>query len=189
MLVNDAQQEMRTVYRGGFVGQAVSGVLWLISAAFGTWGSVNLGVISLFALCFFIFPLTQLALKLAGQPASLRSGNPLQSLAKQIAFIVPLCLPVIYAATQYNINWYYPAFMVVVGAHYLPFVFLYGMWQYAVLAALLIGGGCGIAVLFPTLFTPGGWFTGIVLILFAIAIRILSPQDTASVKRDVRAAA
>ncbi len=187
MLVNDAQHEMRTVYRGGFVGQAVSGVLWLISAALGTWGSVNLGVISLFVLCFFIFPLTQLALKLAGQPATLRSGNPLQSLAKQIAFIVPICLPVIYGAAKYNINWYYPAFMVIVGAHYLPFVFLYGMWQYALLGALLVGGGVGMAVLFPAMFTPGGWFSGIVLILFAIAIRLLSPQDTAILKSESRA--
>jgi hypothetical protein len=31
--------------------------------------------------------------------------------------------------------------MIVLGAHYLPFVFLYGLWQFWVLGALLVGGG------------------------------------------------
>ena len=168
MLVNEAQRDMRAVFVGGSIGQAVSGGLWLISAALGTWVSVNLGLISLFFAGMLIFPLTQLALKLSGRPASLQSGNPLESLARQVAFIVPLCLPVIYGATMYNVNWYYPAFMVVVGAHYLPFIFLYGMWQYAVLAAALIGGGVAVAYLLPGTFSAGGWITGIALILFAV---------------------
>ena len=176
MTVFEAQREMRNVYWGGTVGQAVSGMLWLISAALGTWVSVELGILSLFVGGFFIFPLTQLGLKLAGLPATLSSGNPLQSLAKQVAFIVPLCLPVIWGATLYNTNWYYPAFMVIVGAHYLPFVFLYGMWQYAVLAALLIGGGVAFGYWLPQVFPVPGWFTGIVLVLFALAVwKISSP--------------
>src|SRR5450631_405692 len=38
------------------------------------------------------------------------------------------------------------AFMVVVGAHCLPFRHLYGMWQFGVLPDLLIGGGIVIGV-------------------------------------------
>lgn len=170
MTVLEAQREMRDVYWGGSVGQAVSGLLWLISTALGTWVSVELGILSLFLGGFFIFPLTQLGLRLAGLPASLSSGNPLQSLTRQVAFIVPFCLPVIWGATLYNTNWYYPAFMIVVGAHYLPFVFLYGMRQYALLAALLIGGGVAFGYLCPQVFAAGGWFTGIVLVLFALGL-------------------
>ena len=170
MLVDDAQREMRTVYKGGYIGQAVSGAVWLVSAALGAWVDTRYGLISLFVGGFFIFPLTQLALKLAGLPASLSSGNPLQSLAKQVAFIVPLCLPVIAAATLYNVNWFYPAFAVVVGAHYLPFVFLYGIWQYAVLAAVLIASGVGIAMYLPETFTLGGWFTGAILVAYALVM-------------------
>src|SRR5512133_1913231 len=170
MLIEDAQREMRAVYQGGWIGQAVSGVLWLLSAALGTWGSARLGVISLFLGGMFIFPLTQLALKLAGKPASLRSGNPLQQLAQQVAFIVPICLPVIAGAALYNINWYYPAFMIVVGAHYLPFIFLYGMWQFGVLAGVLIVGGILIGWLLPGQFVLGGWLTGVALVAFAVLV-------------------
>ena len=53
----------------------------------------------------------------------------------------PSNLPLIFAATAYRQNWFYPAFMVALGSHYLPFIFLYGMWQFGVLAALLIGSG------------------------------------------------
>jgi hypothetical protein len=75
------------------------------------------------------------------------------------------------------VNWFYPAFMVVVGAHYLPFVFLYGMWQYAALSAALISGGVVIAMILPEMFTPGGWITGIVLVLFAIIIWRLARSE------------
>ena len=65
----------------------------------------------------------------------------MNALGMQVAFIVPFSLPVIGAATLHNQNWFYPACMVVVGAHYMPFIFSYGMWQFGILAAALIGGG------------------------------------------------
>ena len=37
MDVQDAQREVRSVYVGGFWGQLVSPVIWLVSAALGTW--------------------------------------------------------------------------------------------------------------------------------------------------------
>ncbi|PKO13746.1 MAG: hypothetical protein CVU39_17115 [Chloroflexi bacterium HGW-Chloroflexi-10] len=180
MLVKDAQKEMRMIYKGGFVGQLVSGILWLISAALGTFVSQRLGIASLIVGGMFIFPLTQLGLKLAGQPATLSSGNPLQSLAKQVAFIVPICIPVIAGAALYNVNWYYPAFMIIVGAHYLPFMFMYGIWQYVILAGLLILGGFGLGYFLPISFSLGGWFTGIVLVGFAVALRMIFSKETKS---------
>ena len=144
MEVTEAQREIRSVYVHGAVGQAVSGVIWLLSASLGTYLSVQAGVISLFVGGVFIFPLTRRVLRLSSRSATLSSENPLGGLAMQVAFIVPLLIPVIGAAALYNIDWYYPAFMVVVGVHYLPFVFLYGMKAYAVLAAVLIGGGMTI---------------------------------------------
>jgi hypothetical protein len=170
MEIRDAQQEVRTVFVGGAVGQAVSGLIWLVSTILGVWISVRYGILALAVGGAFIFPLTQLALKGLGRKASLSHDNPFNQLAMQIAFIVPFCLPLIGAAALYNVNWFYPAFMVVVGAHYLPFIFLYGMWQYALLAAALIGGGVAIGMTFPDSFSMGGWFTGLVLLLFALVI-------------------
>jgi hypothetical protein len=37
MDIQDAQREVRFVYIGGFWGQLVSSVIWLVSAALGTW--------------------------------------------------------------------------------------------------------------------------------------------------------
>lgn len=170
MQVTEAQREIRSVYANGAVGQAVSGVIWLLSASLGTFVSVQAGVISLFVGGVFIFPLTQLALRLSGRSATLSSENPLDGLAMQVAFIVPLLIPVIGAAALYNINWYYPAFMLVVGAHYLPFVFLYGMKAYAVLAAVLIGGGVTIGWALPDSFTVGGWVAAIALLVFSLYV-------------------
>jgi len=174
MDVRDAQREVRTVFIGGFPGQLVSGVIWLLSAAAGTWHSRRLAIIVLVIGGMFIFPLTQLLLRAMRRPASLSPGNPLGGLAMQVAFIVPLSLPLIGAAALHRVGWFYPAFMIVVGAHYLPFVFLYGMWQFAILGALLIAGGVALGLALPDAFGLGGWLTGAVLVLFAIAGRSIA---------------
>ena len=177
MQIHEAQKEVRTVFLGGSVGQAVSGVLWLISAILGTWVSVRLGIIALAIGGIFIFPLTQLALKLTGRKAALPRTNPLNQLAMQVAFIVPLNLPVIGAAALHNVNWFYPAFMIVVGTHYMPFMFLYGMWQYGILAATLIVGGLLTGIYLPNIFVIGGWLTAAFLLIFSlIAWRIFSKE-------------
>lgn len=50
----------------------------------------------------------------------------------------------------------------VVGTHYMPFIFLYGMRQYAVLAATLMGGGVAIGLLLPhTLLRGSAWQVGL----------------------------
>jgi hypothetical protein len=58
--------------------------------------------------------------------------------------------------------------MIVVGAHYLPFITLYGMKMFGVLAGLMVIGGLGLALYGPVIFSLGGWLTGLLLILFAI---------------------
>lgn len=171
MEVTNAQEEVRSVYANGVVGQAVSGTIWLLSAIVGTWVSVRYGILTLAVGGAFIFPLTQLVLRLLNRRTSLSRENPLRGLAMQVAFIVPLSIPVIAAATLANTNWFYPAFMVVVGAHYLPFVFLYGMWEYAVLAGLLIAGGVTIGIVLPNAFGVGGWVGALVLLLFSALVR------------------
>jgi hypothetical protein len=57
--------------------------------------------------------------------------------------------------------------MILLGAHYIPFVFLYDMLLFAFLAAILIGGGVCIAMFGANTFSTGAWITGMVLVLFA----------------------
>ena len=49
---------MRLVYTGGFYGQIVSSVIWLVSGAFGTWVSPKASILTVVIGGFFIFPLT-----------------------------------------------------------------------------------------------------------------------------------
>jgi len=66
-----------------------------------------------------------------------------------------------------------------VGTHYMPFMFLYGMWQYAILAATLIGGGVLIGIYLANSFVVGGWLTAALLLIFSLVIwRILVKESS-----------
>ena len=95
----------------------------------------------------------------------------------QVAFTVPFNLLVVAGATLYRLNWFYPACMIVVGSHYLPFVFLYGMWQFWILGGLLVAGGLVIGLYLPALFILGGWVTGAILLVFAFVGRRVAKAE------------
>jgi hypothetical protein len=167
MLVQDAQREVRTVFVGGFWGQLVSSAIWLASAALSTWISPRAAILTLVLGGFFIFPITQLLLQISGGPASLTRENPLGYLAMQIAFTLPLSMPLLVPATMFRLNWFYPALLILLGAHYLPFTFLYGMRMFALLCGVLVGCGIAIALYFPATFSLGGWIGALTLFVFA----------------------
>jgi len=167
MTLQEAQRESRDVYLGGGPGQMVCAAIWLASAAAGTWATPRLAILILLIGGFFIFPLTQLSLRAMGRPASLSADNPLRWLALQVALIVPLCLPVVLGATAHRPGWFYPGAMVVVGAHYLPFQFLYGQRRWLVLAGVLLVAGLLIGLYDSGQFTLGGWLTAVAFLVFA----------------------
>jgi hypothetical protein len=175
--IGDAQRDVRTVFLGGFAGQLVSSGVWFLSAATATWHSPRTAMVVLVVAGIFIFPMTMLLLRLMGRPSSLPKGHPMNALAMQVAFVLPLSLPLVFAATAYRQNWFYPAFMIALGAHYLPFIFLYGTWQFGVLAAFLIGSGMVIGLFFPSVFSLGGWSTALMLLVFAFVGRSVALSD------------
>src|SRR3954453_8187633 len=127
MQVADAQSKVRTLYAGGFFGQLLSAVLWFGSAALATWRSPRAAILLLVLGGFFIFPGVMVLLRLLGRPVSVRADNPLRYLAMQVAFVLPLSMPLVAPVTAFRLSWFFPAMMVLLGAHYLPFSFLYGM--------------------------------------------------------------
>ena len=167
MLVQDAQREVRTVFVGGFWGQLVSSTIWLASSALGVWVSPRAAIVTLVVGGFFIFPLTQLLLRLSGRPTSVAAGNPLGSLGMQVAFPLPLSMLLLIPVTAFRLNWFYPALMILLGAHYLPFTFLYGMRMFIPLCAILVGAGTVVALHFAGSFSLGGWIGGLTLFIFA----------------------
>jgi hypothetical protein len=177
MLVQEAQRNVRTVFVGGFWGQLVSSVLWLVSAALGYWVSPRAAILEIVFGGFFIFPLTVTLLRLSGGPASPTKGNPLSSLGMQVAFTLPLGMLLLFPVTQLRLTLFYPALLILLGAHYLPFIFLYGMRMFAALAAILVGSGVVIAQYFPKSFTLGAWVGGLTLFVFACLGRITVKQE------------
>jgi hypothetical protein len=182
MLVEDAQREIRTAFIGGFWGQLVSSVIWLASAALATWSTPRAAISTLVAGGFFIFPATLLLLRLTGSPSSPTKGNPLSQLGMQIAFTLPMTMLLLVPITEFRLYLFYPAFLVLLGAHYLPFVFLYGMRMFVPLCAILVSSGVAIALCLHQSFCIGAWVGGLTLFVFAWIGRV-------TVQRELRAAA
>jgi hypothetical protein len=97
----------------------------------------------------------------------------------QVAFTLPLSLPVVGGAALHRLEWFYPAFMIVLGAHYLPFVFLYGMRIFAGLCAVLVAAGLWLATQGPQVFSLGAWVTASVLLLFGVLGRLSVAREMA----------
>jgi hypothetical protein len=180
MNIIDAQREMRSAFLGGFAGQLVSGLIWLGASAISLWVAPSYGMATLFLGSMFIFPLTQLVVRWLGRPGKTTQGNGLWSLGAQVAFTVPLNFLLVGAATLYRETWFFPAAMIVIGSHYLPFITLYGMKMFGLLAAVLVFAGFALGMYGPPIFSLGGWLTGILLIIFAFAGRqtILNEEKT-----------
>jgi hypothetical protein len=92
----------------------------------------------------------------------------MNALAIQTAFIIPILFPLIGAATLHHLYWFYPACLLVVGAHYLPFTFLYGMRMFLILGGLMIVAGLLTGLYAPTHFSLGGWIGAALLLTFAL---------------------
>jgi hypothetical protein len=167
MEIAQAQKDVRTTFVGGFPGTLASSVVWFASAIVATWVSLRAGAWTLVVGGCFIFPLTLLLLRLMGRPAGLPKGHPMNALGMQVAFVLPLMFPVVYGATMYRHDWFYPALMIAVGAHYLPFMFSYGMKYFGALAAVLIGSGVFLGMRVPNRPLVGVWVTSVVLLMFA----------------------
>jgi hypothetical protein len=174
MLVSDAQQEVRSIYVGGFVGQLVSATLWFASALATTLFSARHGIVVLVLGGMLIFPTTQAVLRLTGRAASLSARNPLRELAMEVAFLVPLLLPLAGAATLYRPEWFYPACMMIVGAHYLPFSFLYGMRQFLGLGSVMFAVGLLLGMYAPERALEGAYLNAALLVVFAFIGRSVS---------------
>lgn len=177
MEVAQAQKDVRETFIGGFAGQLVSAAVWGASAAACTWYSFRLGEIVLVLGGFFIFPLTQLLLRSMGHAYALPKGHPMNALGIQVAFSLALALPVLIGIAALRPAWFYPAFMILLGAHYLPFVFMYGMWQFAGLCAALVGSGVAIGMYVPQPLSLGAWTTAALLFFFSLVARSVARRS------------
>ena len=68
MNIQECQREMRSAFLGGFGGQLVSGIIWLVAAVMSVGISSGVGMAVLFFGSMLFFPLTQFTVKLMGRP-------------------------------------------------------------------------------------------------------------------------
>lgn len=180
MEIQDAQREVRSVYVGGFWGQLVSSIIWLAAAAVGTWVGPKASILTAVISGFFIFPLTQMMLRLSGRPASVSKGNSFHFLGMQVALALPFSMLLLIPVGNYDLNLFYPALMVLLGAHYLPFATLYGMRMFLFLAGILIAAGVVVAHWFSATFSVGAWVTGLALFVFAWIGRSIATTEASA---------
>jgi hypothetical protein len=180
MDIQDAQREVRSVYIGGFWGQLVSSVIWLVSAALGTWVTPKASILTVLIGGFFIFPLTQMLLRLSGRRASVSRENSFHSLGMQVAFVLPFSMLLLVPVGLYNLNLFFPALMVLLGAHYFPFATLYGMRMFLFLGGILIAAGVLIAHYFSESFSLGAWIAGLALFVFAWMGRSIATREASA---------
>jgi hypothetical protein len=180
MDIQDAQREVRSVYIGGFCGQLVSSVIWLLSATLGTWVTPRASILAVIIGGFFIFPLTQMLLRLSGRPARVSRENSFHFLGMQVAFVLPFSMLLLVPVGLYNLNLFFPALMVLLGAHYFPFATLYGMRMFLFLGGILIAAGVVIAHWFSGTFSLGAWVAGLALLVFACIGRSIATGEASA---------
>lgn len=166
MDIEDAQREIRSGAIGGFWGQLLYSVLYFVSAALGTWSTPRASILTAVVGGIFVFPLMQMLLRLEGRPAPSRE-NPFYWLCMQIAFVLPFSMLLLWPVGLYRLNWFYPALMILVGAHYLPFATSFGMRMFLFLAGILMAEGVVIALYLSRMFSLGAWVSGATLFVFA----------------------
>lgn len=171
------QRELRLTFLGGFAGQLVSGVIWIIASVASVLFKPEVGMVVLFFGCMMIFPLTTAILRFMGKKVDICKDNGLWPLGTQVAFTVPINFLLVGIITLYNPMLFFPSVMIIVGAHYLPFITLYGMKMFGILSVILISGGSILLFYNTNIFSIGGWFTGFVLVLFAFIGKYLAELE------------
>lgn len=177
-ILADWQREMRYAYRGASYGQFASGAIWLSAATIATWGSARAAVLVLAVGGMTIYPLTVVLMRLDGRRLPAPMENPLQRLGAQVALVLPLSMPALLPLLgTAGIVAFFPCMLILVGAHYLPFAFLYGMRAFLLLAAFMVGSGVFIAVT-PTLpFASAAWTGATLLLTWAALGRWLADRE------------
>jgi hypothetical protein len=163
----DNHTEIRHSYQGGFSILLVEGLIWVLAAIFWNFVSFKIGILIIIIGGTFFYPLGQLLQLILKRP-KIRKENPLNLLFTLIGLIIPFSFPLIFLLTKENVELFFPALTIIIGAHYLPFVYAYKLNTYWVLASLLVVGGSFFGFIMPENSFYCAYYTGILLLLFAM---------------------
>lgn len=173
--------DFRQTYMGAAPHSIVVGLLWIISGVISNYTSTTIAILFFFFATAINFPIGELFRKLFKVQNKMSKENKLDKLFPLLSMTIPLSIPLVYMAVQHNINWFFSAFSVLIGAHYLPFVWAYKMPTFAVLGVLIVLSGSYIAYFYPDSFDLAAYTTGGLIVLFGIIHLILVKKEIKSV--------
>jgi len=132
-----AQNDMRVGYLNGFTGVIVSGVVWLIAGIVAIYFSPAQAVWTLLVGGAFIHPIAVLVNKVLGACGSHAANNPLGQLAMEGTIFMIMCMPLAYALSLQNVEWFFQGMLLIIGGRYLTFATLFGTRIYWALGITL----------------------------------------------------
>jgi len=178
--LDNQHTEYRRYHRGGAVYLAIEGMLWLLSASLGAAGRIPAAMLTLLVGGMFIHPVAVVCSRLLGL-TSPADSNRLSVLITWVALTIPLGLPLIFMATTAgHENIFFPAFAVLVGAHWLPFTYIYSMKSFIAIAIILVLTGILFGFVFVESFSACGFAAGGILLLFALIHYVIVHRELVS---------
>jgi hypothetical protein len=162
----------------------VSACAWLVAAFVSIQQSPQRGVIALFVGGVLIHPVSKVVTKLLGRSARHAPGNPMAKLAMQTTVWLIACLPLAYVVSEYRINWFFPAMLLVIAGRYMVFSSIFGSSTFWACGSALIATAY---VLYATAAAPQtGALAGAALeALFSATLFARSRLPRASVATDL----
>lgn len=138
MSFTEAQHNMRFAYLSGAPGIFASSLAWFAAAMVALQLTSDQAVIALYVGGMLIHPVGVLLAKMLGRPGAHTKGNPLGGMALEGTAWMILCLPLTYAVSKYQIAWFFPAMLLVIGGRYLTFATMFGMRIYWAMGGALV---------------------------------------------------
>lgn len=170
-------KEFRQTYLAAAPHSITVGLLWIISGVLSNFTTIFTVIVFFFVATSVNFPIGELFRKIMKVPNRMSEDNNLAKLFPLLSFTIPLSIPIVYMACQHNINWFFPAFAIIIGAHYLPFVWAYQLPSFAVLGILIVLSGSFIGYYYPDSFDLAAYSTGILIIVFGILHLIMVKKE------------
>lgn len=172
----DFHTEIRHSYLGGFSILLVEGFVWILAGILWNFVSIKIGILVIIIGGTFFYPLGQLVQLILKRP-KIRKENPLNLLFTQIGLVIPFSFPLIFLLTKENVSLFFPALTIIIGAHYLPFIYAYKLKTYWILAPLLVIGGSFFGFMIQDNSDYCAYYTGSMLFIFALLNRYITKKE------------
>lgn len=143
MTVAEAQADMRHGYCSGGAGILASAIAWSCAAGTAIFTSPHRAMWVLLIGGVLIYPASVLICRLLGARGNHGKGNPLGSLAGASTFWLVFSILVALVLGLLQVQWFFPAMLLVIGGRYLCFATIYGMRLYWSLGLVLAAAGLG----------------------------------------------